>query len=544
MCAALPLGMYAQTLFTCGDSTMADYATDGSTPTRGWGQYFGTFFDSDITVINRGKGGMDVQGFYTGSAYWPTIKKALKPGDYVLLQFAHNDEKNGGMDGHQLYEYYVGIGDSQAAAAVDTRGSIPNDTYVKTLSTLVEEIRAVDAIPLFASSVCRMNFTKDGDIRRAGRHDLGDSFSKLTANGPTTGNSVPEDDHSMDFRWQMEQLAAELDVPFIDLTESSRQLFVKYGDAKTHELLSDGQGSTHLSVAGAAMIARQCAEIMSAQGILADHINVSDAGLSVSPASGDLGEAYVGNILTKEFTLTGFGLNPESGNVTVSSDGIFELSTDKARWSQSVQLPYDGGTIIGTFYVKASLKNPGALNGTLTASASNSTIEIPVSANGLPIPGSGALSLVWPLESGSNYTLDGEVKVVDMSLHGLDLVEYNDGINLVATGGVWPDGDIDESPTRYVEFGLTAPEGKAVKISGISMGVGGIDTDAMQCHVSYSTKPGFGEPRTFYSPASMAAGVVNQVSTSDIINLSAGETLLIRVYPWTKQQVENSPIRI
>ena len=64
MCAALPLGMYAQTLFTCGDSTMADYATDGSTPTRGWGQYFGTFFDSDITVINRGKGGMDVQGFY------------------------------------------------------------------------------------------------------------------------------------------------------------------------------------------------------------------------------------------------------------------------------------------------------------------------------------------------------------------------------------------------------------------------------------------------------------------------------------------------
>ncbi len=544
MCAALPLGMYAQTLFTCGDSTMADYATDGSTPTRGWGQYFGTFFDSDITVINRGKGGMDVQGFYTGSAYWPTIKKALKPGDYVLLQFAHNDEKNGGMDGHQLYEYYIGIGDSQAAAAVDTRGSIPNDTYVQTLRTLVEEIRAVDAIPLFASSVCRMNFTKDGDIRRAGRHDLGDSFSKLTANGPTTGNSVPEDDHSMDFRWQMEQLAAELDVPFIDLTESSRQLFVKYGDAKTHELLSDGQGSTHLSVAGAAMIARQCAEIMSAQGILADHINVSDAGLSVSPASGDLGEAYVGNILTKEFTLTGFGLNPESGNVTVSSDGIFELSTDKARWSQSVQLPYDGGTIIGTFYVKASLKNPGALNGTLTASASNSTIEIPVSANGLPIPGSGALSLVWPLESGSNYTLDGEVKVVDMSLHGLDLVEYNNGINLVATGGVWPDGDIDESPTRYVEFGLTAPEGKAVKISGLSMGVGGIDTDAMQCHVSYSTKPGFGEPRTFYSPASMAAGVVNQVSTSDIINLSAGETLLIRVYPWTKQQVKNAPIRI
>ncbi len=72
--AVLPLGMLAQTLYTCGDSTMADYATDGSTPTRGWGQYFGSFFSPDVTVINRGKGGMDVQGFYTSDAYWPTIK--------------------------------------------------------------------------------------------------------------------------------------------------------------------------------------------------------------------------------------------------------------------------------------------------------------------------------------------------------------------------------------------------------------------------------------------------------------------------------------
>lgn len=318
--AVLPLGMCAQTLFTCGDSTMADYATDGSTPTRGWGQYFGAFFDPDVTVINRGKGGMDVRGFYDGEAYWPTVKKALKPGDYVLLQFAHNDEKNGGIDGQQLYNYYVAQGDMASAAKVDKRGSIPNDTYVKTLRKLVEEVRAKDAIPLFASSVCRMNFTSDGDIRRAGRHDLGDSFSKLTADGPTSGNKLPADDHSMDFRWQMEQLAKELDVPFIDLTESSRQLFVKYGDAKCHELLSDGQGSTHLSVAGAALIARQCAEMMGAMGILSDKINVSDAGLSVSPVSGELGEAYVGNTLTGEFTLTGFGLNPQSGNVTITSD--------------------------------------------------------------------------------------------------------------------------------------------------------------------------------------------------------------------------------
>lgn len=542
--AALPLGMLAQTLYTCGDSTMADYATDGSTPTRGWGQYFGSFFSPDVTVVNRGKGGMDVQGFYTSDAYWPTIQKNLKPGDYVLLQFAHNDEKNGGMDGQQLYDYYVAKGDQTAAAAVDKRGSIPHDTYVKTLRKLVEEIRAKQAIPLFASSICRMYFS-NGDIKRNGRHDLGDSFSVLTANGPTSGNKVGADDHSMDYRWQMEQLSKELDVPFFDMTESTRQLFVKYGDAKCHEILSDGDGSTHLSVAGAALIARQCAEMMSARGILADKINVSDAGLSISPASGDLGEAYVGNVLTKEFTITGFGLTPESGSVTVSASAGFELSTDKSRWTDNVSVAYDGGTLIGTFYVKAALKSPGVFEGTLTASASNSTATVPVSATGTAIPGSGSVALTWPLVSDTNYTLDGEAEVVSMNLVGLESLGFEGGaLNLVPTGGVWPEGDIDESPSRYVEFGIKAPQGKALQINKLALNLGGFATDAMQCHVSYSTAAGFGSPKTFYSPSSMAHGVMNAAETSDLINVGEGETLLLRVYPWTKTGVSGAPLRV
>ncbi len=541
--AALPLGIAAQTLYTCGDSTMAEYATDGSTPTRGWGQYFGSFFSPDVTVINRGKGGMDVQGFYNGDAYWPTIKKNLKPGDYVLLQFAHNDEKNGGMDGYQLRDYYLAKGDQAAAAAVDTRGSIPHDTYVKTLRKLVEEIRAKQGIPLFASSICRMNFA-NGDIRRAGRHDLGDSFSKLTANGPTTGNKVGADDHSMDFGWQMKQLAQELDVPFFDITESSRQLFVKYGDAKCHEMLSDGQGSTHLSVAGAALIARQCAELMSAQGILADKINLSDAALSVSPADTSLGEAYVGNVLTKEFTLTGFGLTPETGKVTLSSDGVFELSADKSRWANSIEMSYSGGTLIGTFYVKGSLKNPGTLSGTVTASASNSTLSIPVTATALAIPGTGAVSINWPLTTNTNYTLDGEVEVVDMKLVGLEAQGFDGGINLLPVGGSWPSGDIDESPTRYVEFGIKAPAGKSIQVNKLALQIGGFSTADMQCHVSYSTEAGFGSPKTFYSPASMAQGVMNNAQTTELINVGEGQTLLLRVYPWTKNGVANAPLRI
>lgn len=129
---------------------------------------------------------------------------------------------------------------------------------------------------------------------RAVRHDLGDSFSKLTPEGPVAGNKVPADDHSMDFRRQMELLGMELGVPFIDMTQSTCELYVKYGPAKTSQIISDGQGGTHLSEAGAAMIARQCAEMMVAQNILADHINVSDAGISLSPAdASDAERVYV-----------------------------------------------------------------------------------------------------------------------------------------------------------------------------------------------------------------------------------------------------------
>ena len=540
----LPAGMGAETLFTCGDSTMADYATDGSTPTRGWGQYFGAFFSPDITVINRGKGGMDVQGFYYGDAYWPAIKKILKPGDYVLLQFAHNDEKNGGMDGRQLRDYYLGIGDTQAAASVDIRGSIPHDTYAATLRTLVAEIRALGATPILASSICRMNFTADGDIRRAARHDLGDNFEVLTPQGPTKGNSVPADDHSMDFRRQMEMVADDLDVDFIDLTEATRELFTSYGQAKTAEIISDGQGGTHLSTAGAALIARRCAEMMVEQGILADKINVGDADITLSPADGNLGEAYTGNILSKEFTLTGFGLSPESGSVTISAESPFEVSADKSRWSQSASLAYDGGTLIGSFYVRATLTNPGELTGTVTATAGSSSASVNVSATALPIPGSGAMSLNWPLVSDDDYVLSGEAVPVAMSLHGLRADGYDGGLRLVPEAGSWPAGDIDESPERYIEFGVTAPEGKTLAVDRMALSVGSPDLDIMQCHVSYSAEPGFGNPRTFYSPASMARGVMNDVSTDALINLAEGKTLTLRVYPWTKNEAATGHITV
>lgn len=541
--AAYPLvGLDAKTtLYICGDSTMANYATDGSTPTRGWGQYFGTFFTSDIDVINYGKGGMDVQNFYTSASYWPAIKAKLQPGDYVLMQFGHNDEKNGGMDGRELKAYYESIGDKEAAAGVDTRGSVPSGSYVETFSKLVDEVREAGAIPILATPICRMYFS-NGDIRRNGRHDLGDNFSILTPDGPTTGNKLPADDHTMDYPYQLIKLAGEKDVEFIDMTQDTRELFSMYGDDRCHSILSDGAGSTHLSVAGAALIARRAAGLMGQKNILSEYIHLGDAAINFT-TDGNFGSAYVGNILTKEFTVTGFGLTPEKGNVAVSVTDGFELSLNKSDWSSSIEIPYEGGTLINTFYARTSIDKDGEIKGELTASTSGITSKLDIMAEGEPIPGTGKFTLGWRLAEDDDYNVSGEVIPVEMKLQGLEVKGYDNGMRL-SPGAGWPAGDIDESPTRYVEFGVKATEGKKLTINKLALKVGGMDTDGMQCHVSWSVDDGFGNPTTFYSPLDMKADKMNEASTDMMINLAEGKTLMLRVYPWTKEEQQNATICI
>ena len=83
---------------TLGDSTMAPY-DESATVTRGWGMYVQQFL-SDAKAINYARGGRDARGGL--EELWPTAKKAVEEGDYVIISFGHNDEKNSGMDGVEL----------------------------------------------------------------------------------------------------------------------------------------------------------------------------------------------------------------------------------------------------------------------------------------------------------------------------------------------------------------------------------------------------------------------------------------------------------
>ena len=130
---------------TIGDSTMADY-NESTTDQRGWGQMFQQFFDETITVNNRGKSGASSKSFYEESAYWASVKKQIAEGDYVIIQFAHNDEKNNGMDGDSVR---AKTGDM----TVDYRGTTPQGTYKEYLRKYVNETRALGATPILLSLI-------------------------------------------------------------------------------------------------------------------------------------------------------------------------------------------------------------------------------------------------------------------------------------------------------------------------------------------------------------------------------------------------------
>lgn len=545
----------AQKVHTCGDSTMAPY-DESATVTRGWGMYLQQFI-KDYTVVNYARGGRDTRGFYNETDRWGAVKKSMQAGDYVIVQFAHNDEKNGGMDGMALKAYYESIGNTEEANNVDTRGSVPTTTYKEYLRKYVEETRALGGNPILVAPACRSYFS-GSKIKRNGRHDLGDSYSVLTENGPVSGQSVPESDHSMDYPYQMKLVAEEMNVPFIDLTTATKELYESYGDAKCHEFLFDGAGSTHFNTTGAVLVARKCAELMKAQGILADNI-VLPTDLSVTPAEADLGEAYKGQTLRKEFTLNGFGLTPESGTVTVTASEGITLSADKTNWNTSLSFDYSASTLVQTFYAQLTLTENGLTEGKVIVKQGDKTIEIPVKATAVTLEGGTAVKAYWRLQKDASCVVTGPATAIDETWSNMYVqryacpkggkdadgnyyTKYPDGIpagetpdrvtqrNLL-TGDNWPDGEIDDNPERYIDFGLKANLGTELKINNISLYVGGAGGNGMMCHVYYSTD-NFQTRTTIYAPTKMVANTMNGVSSQPVITLKEGEEVHVRIYPW------------
>lgn len=539
--------MMAIKVHTIGDSTMATYS-ESTTVTRGWGQMFQQFFTDAVTVNNRAKSGASSKSFYEEAAYWESVKKQIQPGDYVLIQFAHNDEKNDGMDGDEVKAYYESIGDQAKADATDYRGTTASGTYKEYLRKYVEETRALGATPVLVGAICRKYFM-GSTIRRNGRHDLGDDFSLLTASGIKEGNKVGEDDHTYDYPYQMRLVADEMGVSYIDLTTATKELYESYGDAKANELLFDGDGSTHTSAMGATLIARLCAQLLQKQGILTEYINLT-SDLSVNPSKADLGEAYKGQTVVKEFQISGFDLQPAEGNVTITASKGLQVSADGESYSGSISMSYKEGNMIGTFYARCEFAEEGPINEEITVTSGDKTITIPVTGTSIVLEGGVPVQAYWRLEKDDECEVTGPMNTLGQSYSGMTLQKYSapntnttwpewTGFDAsrktqrnVIEGESWPAGEIDEVSTRYIEFAVQPAKGTTLKVDSMSMFVCGCGGNGMCCKIYYSKEENFANPVNIFEMKSMPANNMQYVCSMPVLSVNEGETLRIRVYPW------------
>jgi lysophospholipase L1-like esterase len=532
--------LQAKKVHTLGDSTMAPYDED-KTNTRGWGMYFGNFLTNGWTSVNYAKGGRDSRMGYT--ELWQNAKNNVEAGDYVLIQFAHNDTQYSGMDNLQLQAYYTNIGDATNAAAVkkDGRGTIPASTYKECLKQICDAVKAKGATPILVSSVCRCYFTNGvAPITRSGRHDIGGNFSILTSEGIKTNQSVAEIDHTWDYTYQMKQLATEENVAFIDMTAATKDLYESYGTYdKCYAALFDKGGekdNTHYNLTGALTAARLCAQLIKEAGILTDAIEIP-TDLAFNPSKADMGEVYVGQSATKELTLSALGLDPATGKVTISAtDGIL-LSTDKQNWQSSLEASYENGTLIKTFYAKVAITAVGVFNGTITATTGSKSVEATVTVNGIELGGGDPFTATWTMNNTdkAKAAVEGNATAADVKYEGLETYGYVNGFGalIAPTGktGEWPTAAIDDQ-NQYVQFTITAPEGKKLDISKIAMKIKAQGGGSLQCHAYYSTD-GFVTRKTIFSTSAALTGTWNEIAADVVAQVDEGEQVQIRVYPWS-----------
>ena len=240
----VPVFAAKRKVHTIGDSTMSEYKP-AATPKRGWGMYLQAFFHADsVTVNNRGKSGASTRTFYETENLWPSVKSQMHAGDYLIIQFAHNDEKCKGED---VYEQNAKLRAEGKDTLTDMRGTEPNTTYKEYLRKYVNEAREMGVTPILMSPICRAYFQKDGTINNEGRHDL-------TKKEPGAINK--------DYPLAMMQVADEMLVPFLDMTERSLKFFEQTGKDYCMLHYFNCGDKTHTSAEGGMAVAMLAYELI------------------------------------------------------------------------------------------------------------------------------------------------------------------------------------------------------------------------------------------------------------------------------------------
>lgn len=243
----MPAQAAKRKVHTIGDSTMSEYKP-AATPKRGWGMYLQAFFNTDsVEVNNRGKSGASTRTFYETENLWPSVKQQMNAGDYLIIQFAHNDEKCKGED---VYVYNSDMRAQGKDTISDMRGTEPNTTYKDYLRRFVREARGKGVLPVLMSPICRAYF-KDGKINPEGRHNLIAQKDNLQST------------KDKDYVRCMREVAEEMGVPFLDMTARSQALYESAGQEYCMTHYFNCGDKTHTSAAGGMAIASLAYELIS-----------------------------------------------------------------------------------------------------------------------------------------------------------------------------------------------------------------------------------------------------------------------------------------
>lgn len=233
------------TIYMIGDSTMSNKPLEGNNQERGWGHVLGSFFTEDVRVENHAMNGRSSKSFID-EGRWETVVNKIRPGDYVFIQFGHNDEK-----------------------PQPERHTDPGTTFDENLRKFVRETRAKGGIPVLFNSIVRRNFGVNPDAVAA--DDIRPEKDEAVVEGDTL-----IDTHGK-YLESPRNVAKEMDVCFIDLNQATKKLVESYGvegskklfmwiPADTYAACPKGrQDNTHLNIYGARKVAALAAEAVQKQ---------------------------------------------------------------------------------------------------------------------------------------------------------------------------------------------------------------------------------------------------------------------------------------
>lgn len=182
------------TLFMAGDSTMSIKKTE-KLPETGWGMPFAKMFNETVKVDNRAANGRSTRTFIS-EGKWQSIVNDVQEGDYVMIQFGHNDQSKEKED----------------------RYTSPED-YKKNLELFVANVQAKNATPILLTPVVRRRFDKEGKF-----YDVHGVYPNL-----------------------VREVAKEQHVLLIDMHLKTEQLLIQYGKDESKKMFLHLDTAQHIN---------------------------------------------------------------------------------------------------------------------------------------------------------------------------------------------------------------------------------------------------------------------------------------------------------